>query len=46
MDQQLPVFHAVDIHDGWYRLLPQGIRKESMELDDKDFDICLIGEAQ
>ena len=44
MDQNLPVFYATDIYDGWYLLAPMGIRKESMELDNKDFPICLIGE--
>ena len=44
MDQNLPVFYATDIYDGWYLLAPQGIRNEMMELDNKDFPICLIGE--
>jgi predicted MPP superfamily phosphohydrolase len=44
VDQDLPVFYATDIHDGWYLLAPQGIRIEIMELDNKDFPVCLIGE--
>jgi len=44
MDPHLPVFYATDIYDGWYLLAPMGVRKESMELDDTAFDICLVGE--
>jgi hypothetical protein len=48
MPQDLPVFYATDIHDGWYLLAPQGIRKESVECysetNPHDIDICLIGE--